>query len=123
MSDAVHPLKLVSLLLQYPGGELLGARADLCDAAAELRDGPQGDAVRRFTTWYRQVPGDELQALGLEPEGHSTSPPARYTEASLVQALEELGIGLRGRRFGRRLTSRPRRAASGRYWTRPIPRS
>lgn len=66
MSDAVHPLKLVSLLLQYPGGELLGARADLCDAAAELRDGPQGDAVRRFTTWYRQVPGDELQARYVE---------------------------------------------------------
>ena len=38
-------------------------------------------------------PGDELQAVSLEPEGHSTSPPARYTEASLVQALEERGIG------------------------------
>jgi DNA topoisomerase-1 len=38
-------------------------------------------------------PGDELQALELEPEGHATSPPARYTEASLVQALEERGIG------------------------------
>ena len=29
----------------------------------------------------------------LEPEGHSTSPPARFTEASLVKALEERGIG------------------------------
>ncbi len=38
-------------------------------------------------------PGDELRALTLEPEGHATSPPARYNEASLVQALEELGIG------------------------------
>src|SRR5688572_18201717 len=38
-------------------------------------------------------PGDELKALGLEPEGHATTPPARYTEASLVQALEERGIG------------------------------
>lgn len=38
-------------------------------------------------------PGDELKALELEPEGHATSPPARYTEASLVQALEERGIG------------------------------
>ena len=37
--------------------------------------------------------GDELQALELEPEGHATTPPARYTEASLVQALEERGIG------------------------------
>jgi DNA topoisomerase-1 len=38
-------------------------------------------------------PGDELQAVALEPEGHATTPPARYTEASLVQALEERGIG------------------------------
>ena len=38
-------------------------------------------------------PGDELRALELEPEGHATSPPPRFTEASLVQALEERGIG------------------------------
>jgi len=38
-------------------------------------------------------PGDELRALELEPEGHATLPPSRYTEASLVQALEERGIG------------------------------
>jgi DNA topoisomerase-1 len=38
-------------------------------------------------------PGAEVRALELEPEGHTTSPPARYTEASLVQALEERGIG------------------------------
>jgi DNA topoisomerase I len=37
--------------------------------------------------------GDELRALELEPEGHATTPPSRYTEASLVQALEERGIG------------------------------
>jgi DNA topoisomerase I len=38
-------------------------------------------------------PGDELKALQLESEGHATTPPSRYTEASLVQALEERGIG------------------------------
>ena len=37
--------------------------------------------------------GDVLAASALEPEGHSTTPPARYTEASLVKALEERGIG------------------------------
>src|SRR5712691_2517885 len=37
--------------------------------------------------------GDELDAKQLEPQGHATTPPARYTEATLVRALEELGIG------------------------------
>jgi DNA topoisomerase-1 len=37
--------------------------------------------------------GDELSATQLEPESHSTSPPARFTEATLVRALEERGIG------------------------------
>jgi nitrate reductase delta subunit len=67
MSDAgVHPLKLVSLLLQYPEGDLLAAREDLCDAAAELPDGEQADAIRRFAAWYRDVPADELQARYVE---------------------------------------------------------
>jgi DNA topoisomerase I len=37
--------------------------------------------------------GDTLTALRLDAEGHSTNPPPRYTEASLVKALEERGIG------------------------------
>ncbi len=37
--------------------------------------------------------GDEVPVASIEPNGHSTSPPARYTEASLVKRLEELGIG------------------------------
>ena len=37
--------------------------------------------------------GDPLDAEALEAKGHETKPPARYTEASLVRRLEELGIG------------------------------
>jgi len=37
--------------------------------------------------------GDTLSAQDIEARSHSTQPPARYTEASLVKALEELGIG------------------------------
>ena len=37
--------------------------------------------------------GDAITAVSLDPSGHSTNPPARYTEATLVQKLEELGIG------------------------------
>jgi len=37
--------------------------------------------------------GDIADALGFEPEGHQTQPPARFTEASLVKRMEELGVG------------------------------
>jgi DNA topoisomerase I len=37
--------------------------------------------------------GQPLSLLGLEPLGHATTPPPRYTEATLVRALEERGIG------------------------------
>lgn len=42
---------------------------------------------------HELVPGSILSLLGLEPKQHFTQPPAHYTEASLVKALEELGIG------------------------------
>lgn len=37
--------------------------------------------------------GDKINITELLPEQHFTQPPARYTEASLVKKLEELGIG------------------------------
>ena len=37
--------------------------------------------------------GDALPAPDLTADGHATTPPARYTEASLVKRMEELGIG------------------------------
>jgi DNA topoisomerase-1 len=52
--------------------------------------GEKDDAERRLPRVSR---GDALDVDGLDPSGHTTSPPARYTEASLVKRLEELGIG------------------------------
>ena len=37
--------------------------------------------------------GQELALAELEAKGHETTPPPRYTEASLVKKLEELGVG------------------------------
>jgi DNA topoisomerase-1 len=45
----------------------------------------------------RQLPplaeGDLLDVHDVQPNGHDTQPPPRYTEASLVKRLEELGVG------------------------------
>ena len=37
--------------------------------------------------------GEALTARSVEPVGHETKPPARFTEASLVKMLEQEGIG------------------------------
>ncbi|MDO5513111.1 type I DNA topoisomerase [Corynebacterium sp.] len=37
--------------------------------------------------------GDALTATEITADGHATNPPARYTEASLVKKMEDLGIG------------------------------
>jgi len=37
--------------------------------------------------------GEKASASGLKKEQHFTQPPARYTEASLVKAMEEKGVG------------------------------
>ena len=61
-------------------------------AYEEGRDEPSSsDAEEKVLPALRE--GDSLGATALDSEGHSTSPPARFTEASLVKALEERGIG------------------------------
>ncbi len=37
--------------------------------------------------------GEQASVLGIKKEQHFTQPPARYTEASLVKAMEEKGVG------------------------------
>jgi DNA topoisomerase-1 len=59
--------------------------------------GERGAAAAESSDVGRRLPamavGDPLETLDLEASGHETSPPPRYTEASLVKALEERGIG------------------------------
>ena len=60
-------------------------------AYEEGLDEPSSDAEEKVLPPLAE--GDALTATALEPDGHSTSPPPRFTEASLVKALEERGIG------------------------------
>ncbi len=71
-------------VITFPG--FLRAYVESTDDEAAERD----DTERRLP---RVSVGDALGVDELTPQGHTTSPPARYTEASLVKRLEELGIG------------------------------
>ncbi|WP_111767889.1 type I DNA topoisomerase [Nakamurella deserti] len=71
--------------ITFPG--FLRAYVETVDAEA---GGEADDAERKLPNLRER---EELGIRQLTPGGHVTSPPARYTEPSLIKALEELGIG------------------------------
>ncbi|MDX2086141.1 MAG: type I DNA topoisomerase [Candidatus Melainabacteria bacterium] len=58
------------------------------DSSEESQEG--GEEDRRLP---KMEVGQDLTRLAVLPEQHFTKPPPRFTEASLVKRLEELGIG------------------------------
>ncbi|MCY1703195.1 type I DNA topoisomerase [Deinococcus sp. SL84] len=62
-------------------------------AYVEGHDDPAAALGDRETHLPPLREGDRAQAQDVQPEQHQTQPPARFTEASLVQALEAAGIG------------------------------
>ena len=62
-------------------------------AYVEGSDDPEADLDDQETRLPHLVKGQPLTAHALVPSGHATKPPPRYTEASLVRRLEELGVG------------------------------
>jgi DNA topoisomerase-1 len=59
----------------------------------EGRDEPADAEERNSRTLPPLVEGDAVARGEVRPEQHFTQPPPRYTEASLVKRMEELGIG------------------------------
>jgi DNA topoisomerase-1 len=70
--------------ITFPG--FLRAYVEETEETGAERD----DAEKRLPQLAR---GDALDPREFEPAGHTTNPPARYTEPSLVKAMEELGVG------------------------------
>ena len=62
-------------------------------AYVEGSDDPESQLEDREVRLPALAVADPLDLLALEAKDHTTSPPARFTEASLVKALEELGVG------------------------------
>lgn len=62
-------------------------------AYVEGSDDPEAELEDKEVLLPRLAEGEEVKPLSVTAESHTTKPPARYTEASLVKKLEEEGIG------------------------------
>jgi len=62
-------------------------------AYVEGSDDPDAELADQEKLLPAVAPGDPARAESLQPKGHTTQPPARLTEATLVKELERLGVG------------------------------
>lgn len=101
MSDAKYETTTVTLAVDAGGrraeftasGTVYTFKGFL-EAYEEGKDEKRGDADKADDQSLPALAvGDALRLKDVEPKGHATSPKPRYTEASLVKALEEKGIG------------------------------
>lgn len=77
-------LSAAGLTIEFPG---------FFRAYVEGSDDPDAELEGRERTLPPLKQDDKLKAHDVTAAGHETQPPARYTEASLVRRLEELGVG------------------------------
>src|SRR5690606_25222369 len=102
MADAKYETTTVTLAVDTADGQKAEFTASgtvytfrgFLDAYEEGRDEKRSDRDAAANQSLPQVAvGDELALADAEAKGHRTTPKPRYTEASLVKALEEHGIG------------------------------
>jgi len=62
-------------------------------AYVEGADDPEAELDSTEVRLPQLEVGDPVDVVDLEAESHNTTPPARFTEASLVKSLEEMGVG------------------------------
>ncbi len=62
-------------------------------AYVEDSDDPDAELDNKERRLPAMSEGEAASLTDIEPKGHETKPPARFTEASLVRNLEELGVG------------------------------
>ena len=60
---------------------------------AVYEEGKDDDKEEKFSSLPELQEGEILKQQGFEPEQHFTQPPAHYTDATLIRAMEEQGIG------------------------------
>ncbi|XP_057740994.1 uncharacterized protein LOC130958110 [Arachis stenosperma] len=90
-ADESIMLRSSSSRVDFPGYRAVFTDIDTEAVQDKESDGANRDQV--FEVLNTLKPGDPLHLVQTELNQHHTQPPPRYTEASLVRKLEELGIG------------------------------
>jgi DNA topoisomerase I len=106
MNDATGTSAQVRLATTVPEGVATGEEAEFSASGRVItfpgflrvyREGRDEDDPDTESPEEMVLPalaeGDAVEGSAFEPGAHATQPPARYTEASLVKAMEELGVG------------------------------
>ncbi len=95
VSAGEYLLKATGSVIQFDGWlKLYGVNKGTTDKAQEDTEGNQTDSPQDRQQILPQLAVNQgLELLELLPEQHFTEPPPRFTEATLVKKLEELGIG------------------------------
>jgi DNA topoisomerase-1 len=105
MADAKGSTASIAIEAKVSGGELDGMVAEFAasgtvitfrgflHAYEEGRDEERNSDSAAEAKLPPLTVGQALETAAVEAKGHETTPPPRYTEASLVKALEELGVG------------------------------
>lgn len=83
-SDEQTVFNASGMTIEFPG---------FLRAYVEGSDDPDSELSEREVRLPQLSKGESLKSKKLEPTSHETKPPARFTEASLVQMMEKEGIG------------------------------
>ena len=81
---APHSFKTEGKVLVKPGWLAIYGK----EAAAEVEGGKDGDKGQNLVP---VKPGEKVNTLAVDPKGLKTKPPARYSEATLLGAMESAG--------------------------------
>ena len=85
--EQVATLAASGTVITHPGWQAAYADTSGADSSAKSSGTASGSNLPPMSK------GDTLGITAADANGHSTKPPARYTEATLVKRLEELGVG------------------------------
>ena len=93
MMPALYETQTLDITGGGVGLRFYGEHKKFAGFTSVYEEGTDDEVASSETTLPQLKEGDAVTVEDVESEQHFTQPPSRYTEASLVRALEEKGIG------------------------------